>query len=73
MRIAQMEPGNRLALPAEWVEELGLAEGAALEKTPHGILIHRPASSWDAVFATKLKPGVVATDTDAEAESNVLF
>ena len=45
---------NRLQLPGDWAEELGIRNQVVLEKTPDGILV-RPAPSltWDEVFAHK--------------------
>jgi hypothetical protein len=50
-----LEPGNRIQLPADWVEALGLRGLVSLERTDNGILIRPyPRLTWDDVFATKL-------------------
>jgi hypothetical protein len=58
MRITPLETGHKIQLPDEWVIELGLERIAVLEKTAEGILIRpRPATTWDRIFAEKLKIG----------------
>ncbi len=58
MRIIPLETGHKIQLPAEWVIEFGLEQNAVLEKTTEGILIRPcPATTWDAIFAEKLKVG----------------
>ena len=58
MRITPLETGRKIQLPAEWVIELGLEQIAVLEKTAEGILIRpRRATTWDEIFAKKLKIG----------------
>jgi hypothetical protein len=66
-----LEPGNRIQLPAEWVEALGLRTLVALEKTTDGILLRpcRPAS-WEEFFATKLTIGL-APPADSENDLEV--
>jgi hypothetical protein len=55
MNLTSLEPGNRIQLPADWAESLGLANLVALEKTADGILVRPfPRKTWDEVFATKL-------------------
>ncbi|MBC8229937.1 hypothetical protein H8E77_10360 [bacterium] len=58
MRITSLETGHKIQLPAEWATEFGLESIAVLEKTDEGILI-RPysATTWDDIFAEKLKIG----------------
>jgi hypothetical protein len=54
-RIATIENGRLGPLPADWVEELGLGERAALVRTEEGILIRPcPRLTWDEVFANPL-------------------
>lgn len=52
-----IEPGDRIQLPAEWVDALGLRGAVQLERTDAGILV-RPSRqyTWDEIFATKLTP-----------------
>jgi hypothetical protein len=51
-----IEPGNRVQLPAEWAEALGLRETVRLERTTEGILIRPcPRLTWDEVFASRLQ------------------
>lgn len=58
MRIAPLETEHKIQLPAEWVIEFGLEQIAVLEKTAEGILIRPcPATTWDVIFAEKLKIG----------------
>jgi len=50
-----IEPGNRIRLPAEWAEALGLQDQVVLVKTDEGIVVRRhPKVTWDDVFANKL-------------------
>jgi hypothetical protein len=50
-----IEPGNRIQLPAEWAEALGLRDQVDLVMTEQGILVKpRPKATWDDVFASKL-------------------
>jgi len=50
-----LEPGNRIQLPADWAQALGLAGVVVLEKTAEGIVV-RPIrrKTWDEIFANKL-------------------
>jgi hypothetical protein len=50
-----LEPGNRIQLPADWVQALGLQGQVELDKTPDGILV-RPSRrlTWEEFFATGL-------------------
>ena len=58
MEITPLEPGNRVQLPDEWAQALGLRGLVALDKTPEGILVRPcPQTSWDEFFATKLQIG----------------
>lgn len=58
MQITPLEHGNRIQLPEEWAQALGLRGMVTLEKTAEGILV-RPCqqTSWDEFFATKLQIG----------------
>ena len=59
-----IEPGNRIRLPAEWAEALGLQDEVVLVKTDEGILVRpHPKVTWDDVFANRLsaRPGDAAT------------
>jgi antitoxin component of MazEF toxin-antitoxin module len=61
---AAIESGNRIQLPADWVEALGLRGLVTLERTDNGILIRpSPRFTWDDIFATRLsiQPGDAAT------------
>lgn len=58
MEITALEPGNRIQLPDEWAQALGLRGLVALDKTPEGILVRPcPQMSWDEFFATPLQIG----------------
>ena len=66
MRLAPVQPGNRIELPSEWTAEMGLHQYAALERTSEGILVHPcSVSSWDDVFAQKLCIGSAVGTTEA--------
>lgn len=66
-QIAALEPGNRIQLPADWAEALGMRGAVKLERTSDGILIRPAQVSWDDIFATKLsvRPG------DPTADANI--
>ena len=50
-----IEPGDRVRLPAEWLDALGFRAVARLDKTADGIVIRPcPPATWDQVFADKL-------------------
>jgi hypothetical protein len=58
MNFTSVEPGNRIQLPADWVQALGLHGLVALERTSDGILVRAyPRTTWDDVFAKKLVIG----------------
>ena len=57
MKIAPVEPGHRIQLPADWAAELGLEHSAALEKTAEDILVRPCHTTWDEIFADKLPMG----------------
>jgi hypothetical protein len=65
-----LEPSNRVQLPAEWAEALGLRQAVRLERTTEGILVRPcPRLTWDEVFANKLQinsapPGQVSDDLE---------
>lgn len=64
---SNLEPGNRVQLPAAWTEELGIHGSVLLDKTSEGILIRPcPRSTWDDIFATRLtvRPGDPAVPPD---------
>ncbi len=61
---AAIEPGNRIRLPAQWAEALGLQDQVVLVKTDEGILVRpHPKVTWDDIFANRLsaRPGDAAT------------
>ena len=63
-QLVPLEPGNRIQLPADWAEALGLRGLVTLERTDGGILVRRgPRFTWDDIFATRLsvRPGNPAT------------
>jgi len=62
-----LEPGNRVQLPADWADALGLHGQVTLERTSKGILIRSGQRlSWDDIFATKLVIGRVPAEKDDE-------
>jgi hypothetical protein len=75
-RIATIDTEDRLQLPHDWVESLGLGSVASLQITTTGILV-RPATprNWHEIFATKLPLGVgPAVDEEIEVrEDDLLF
>jgi bifunctional DNA-binding transcriptional regulator/antitoxin component of YhaV-PrlF toxin-antitoxin module len=67
--ITHIEAGNRIQIPAEWVQALGLRDRVVLDRTPEGILIRpQPAVTWDDIFAEKL---VIGSNTEASDEIEV--
>jgi hypothetical protein len=71
-----IEPGNRIQLPAEWTEALGLQGLVVLDKTGDGILVrpHRPAT-WDEIFANPLPIGQLPPEAEdfEVSKDDVLF
>jgi hypothetical protein len=65
-QIATLEPGNRIQLPAEWAEALGIHGAVRLERTPDAILVRPAKATWDDIFASKLTPrcGEPTTEPD---------
>jgi hypothetical protein len=62
-----LESGNRIQLPAEWVDALGLRGRVTLEQTNDGILVRPwPRLTWDELFATKLVIGSAPPDQDED-------
>ena len=60
-----LEPGNRIQIPAECAEALGLRGQVALERTSDGILVRPcPRLTWDDISATKLIIGSAPPDQD---------
>jgi hypothetical protein len=69
MTITPIDPGNRIQLPADWTQDLGLHGLVTLERTSEGILVRAcPPASWDAIFATKL---VIGSAPPAQNEDTV--
>ena len=65
--IVQVEPGNRIKLPPEWADALGLHGLVALEWTDKGIFIRpHPQLTWDDIFATPLQAGSAPPDDTPE-------
>jgi hypothetical protein len=66
-KVTSLEPGNRVELPADWTEGLGLSGLVTLERREDGILVSPcPRFTWDDIFATKLsvQPGDSAMPPD---------
>jgi hypothetical protein len=58
-----LESGNRIQLPAEWADELGLRGRVTLERTCDGILVRPgPRATWEEIFATRLVIGSAPPD-----------
>jgi len=52
-QITSLEADNRIQLPADWAEDLGLRGQVTLEWTENGILIRPgPRFTWEEIFAT---------------------
>jgi hypothetical protein len=61
------EPGDRIQLPADWAEALGLRGLVTLERTDKGILIRPcPRFTWDDIFATTLQIGSAPPDDNPQ-------
>jgi hypothetical protein len=74
-RITSVEPGNRIQLPDDWTEALGLRGQVSLERTENGILIRPgPPKSWAEFFASKLSIGAPASpEEDIEVTGDDLL
>jgi hypothetical protein len=77
-QLTPVEPGNRIQLPVDWTDALGLHGFVALERTSDGILIRpHPSMTWNDIFATKLTIGSAPPDENVEAvevtEDDFLF
>ena len=67
MNLTAIESGNRIQLPAEWTEALGLHGLVALERTSDGILVRPfPRTTWEEISATKLIIGSAPPDQNDE-------
>jgi len=67
MTITPIDPGNRIQLPADWMQSLGLHGLVALERTTDGILVRPcPRATWEDIFATKLIIGSAPSDQHAD-------
>jgi len=72
--IANLEPGNRIQLPADWIEALGLNRVVSLAKTDQGILVRPlPVATWDEIFATKLPMGQSVAEDIEVTKDDLLF
>jgi hypothetical protein len=67
-QVTPVEPGNRIQVPADWADALGLHGLVLLSRTKDGILVRpcRPAT-WDEIFANKLQVGSAPPAENAEA------
>jgi antitoxin component of MazEF toxin-antitoxin module len=64
MNNVPIDADNRIQLPADWAEALGLRDQVTLEQTDSGILIRPcPRFTWDDVFSTKLTIGSAPPDS----------
>jgi hypothetical protein len=67
-QLTPVEPGNRVQLPADWSNALGLHGLVALDRTSNGILVRRyTPTTWDEIFARKLVIGSAPPDANADA------
>lgn len=63
MTVTLLEHGNRIQLPAEWTEALGIRERVRLDRSEQGIMIRPcPPTTWEEIFATRLSVGTVRND-----------
>jgi hypothetical protein len=66
-RTTPLESGNRIQLPTEWADALGLRGQVALERTTDGILVRPcPRVTWEEISATKLVIGSAPLDRDED-------
>ncbi len=66
-QIIPVEPGNRIQLPADWVDALGPQKVVVLDRTNEGILVRPcPQLTWDEIFAAKLIIGSAPPDTNED-------
>jgi hypothetical protein len=69
-----IESGNRIQLPAEWVEALGLKGAVCLDRTEAGILVRAvPLYSWDEIFANKLQMGKATAEEVERTGDDLLY
>jgi hypothetical protein len=67
MTVTPIDADNRIQLPADWAEALGLHSQVTLERTDDGILIlPGPRFTWDDIFATKLTIGSAPPDPNKD-------
>jgi hypothetical protein len=67
MTLSPIDTGNRIQLPADWMQALGLHDVVTLEKTEAGILIRPyPRTTWDDIFANKLVIGSAPQDQNKD-------
>ena len=67
-----IEPGNRIRLPAEWTEDLGLQDQVVLVKTDEGIMVRpHPKATWDDVFANRLTARPAGPTRSGEASTTL--
>jgi hypothetical protein len=67
MTLTPIDAGNRIQLPADWSQALGLHGQVALERTSEGILVRPwPLKTWDEFFATRLTIGSAPPSQEAE-------
>jgi hypothetical protein len=67
MTLTPIDLSNRIQLPADWAQALGLHGLVALEKTDAGILVRpSPRTTWDEIFATKLVIGSAPPDQNED-------
>ena len=67
-QIIPVEPGNRIQLPADWTEALGLHGRVVLQRTDEGILVRPyPPASCDEIFGARLQIGSAPPDPNPDA------
>ena len=69
MTLIPIDPVNRIQLPADWAQALGLHGLVALERTSDGILVRPyPRLTWQDIFATPLLIGSAPPAPDEDTE-----
>jgi hypothetical protein len=65
-QLTHLESGNRIQLPADWANSLGMHRLVVLDRTSEGILVRPcPTSAWEELFATDLDLDSMPSDEKA--------
>ena len=67
-QVTAVEPGNRIQLPSDWADALGLHGLVALERSDNAIVVRPcPPLTWDEIFATGLTIGAAPPAENEDA------